>query len=172
MNILRFLNTDCVVLDLATRPSEPGEDETPVLRERRLLREKDAVIEELAGIFDRSGAVVNPSKFLKDLINRERKSTTAILPGIALPHVRSLQVRQFVIGFARATGDGIWYASLDGRPTRLFFLLASPPYEDSVYLKVYKQFATMIREEQVVDQLLTVQSVQDVYNILRRYLEV
>lgn len=169
VNILRFLKPECIELDLQARSSEAPPEESEGQRDRRLVADKEVVLQELADILDRSGAIVNPTKFYKDLLNRERKATTAIAPGLAIPHVRSMQVRSFIMGFARAPEGGVPFGSLDGEPTRLFFLLASPPYEDKLYLKIYRQFAEMIRHEWVVESFLDAETPQDVLNILRGY---
>ena len=169
MNVLRFLHPECIKLDLATHPSVPPEGETDAQREKRLQRDKEHVLEELAELFDRSGLVVNRSKFLRDLTNRERKATTAVAPGIAIPHVRTMQVRAFVMGFARAPGEGIPFDSLDGEPTKLFFLLASPPYDDRTYLTVYKELAQLIQDEDTFTALHEARVPQDVFNVLRGF---
>jgi fructose PTS system EIIBC or EIIC component len=169
VNVLRFLHPECIKLDLETHASEPVENETETQRDKRLQRDKERVLEELAGLFDRSGLVVNRSKFLRDLTNRERKATTAVAPGIAIPHVRTLQVRAFVMGFARASGDGIPFDSLDGEPTRLFFLLASPPYDDRTYLAVYRELAQLIQDEDAFAALHEAKVPQDVFNVLRGF---
>lgn len=173
MNVLRFLRPACVRLGLETRPIPPPEEgeeeETEAQRNRRRNAEKEAVMAELAGLMEASGELVNPTRFHKDLIFREKRATTAILPGVALPHVRSLQIRSFVMGLARADGDGLWYDSLDGQPTRLFFLLAAPPYDDRAYLAVYREIAQLLADEETVDALLAATSVNAVFNELRRF---
>ena len=55
-------------------------------------------------------------------------------------------------------------------PTRLFFLLASPPYEDKLYLRVYRQFAEMIRHEWIVDSFLEAETPNDVLSVMRGYI--
>lgn len=170
VNILRYLRPECISMNIDFQPSEPAPDETDNQREKRLVADKEAVLQEFADLLDRSGEIVNPTKFYKDLVNRERKATTAIAPGIAIPHVRSMQARSFIMGFARADAPGIPFASLDGAPTRLFFLMASPPYEDRLYLRVYRQFAEMIRNDWIVDSFLDAEAPQDVMNILRGYI--
>ena len=169
MNILRYLSPACIQMSLNTVPTIPVEDETDSQRDRRLIRDKEAVVLELATLMERSGQVNNLTRFYKDMVHRERKATTAIVSGIALPHVRSMQVRSFVMGFARAPAPGLHFASLDGEPTRLFFILASPPYEDRLYLRVYRDFAEMIRHDWVVDSFLDAEDEQDVLNVLRGY---
>ena len=170
VNILRFMNPACMSMSLAYEAEEAADDESEAQRERRLMRDKEAVLQELTDILDASGEIVNPTKFYKDMVNRERKATTAIAPGIAIPHVRSMQVRSFIMGFARAPGEGYHFGSLDGAPTKLFFMLASPPYEDKIYLKIYRQFAEMISNEWVVDAFLDAENEQDVMNVLRGFI--
>lgn len=171
MNVLRFLRPACIRLALQARPLPPPEEaeETEAQVRRRLQAEKEAVMEELALLLDASGELVNPTKFHKDLIFHERRNTTAIIPGVALPHVRSLQVRAFVMGLARAPGEGIWYDSLDRQPTRLFFVLAAPPWDDRSYLAVYREIAQILKDEDTVEELMTAPTVNEVFNVLRRF---
>lgn len=171
MNVLRFLRPACIRLGLATRPIPPPEEieETEAQLHRRQWAEKEAVMAELAELATASGEVVNPTRFHKDLVFREKRATTAILPGVALPHVRSLQIRSFVMGFARADGDGLWYGSQDGQPTRLFFLLAAPPYDDRAYLAVYREVAQLLDDEETVAALQAATAVNEVFNVLRRF---
>ena len=168
VNILRYLRPECIRLELETRPAPVPEEETEAQRERRLIADKEAVLQELTDLFDVSGEITNPTKFYKDLVHRERKATTGIAPGIAIPHVRTMQARSFVIGFARST-PGVPFASLDGTDTHLFFLLAAPPYEDKLYLKVYREFAEMVSNEWVLDAFMDAATEQDVLNVLRGF---
>ncbi len=71
------------------------------------------------------------------------------------------------MGLARASGDGVPFGSTDGEPTRLFFLLAAPPYDDRIYLQVYRELAELIQREEIIDRLLAAREVQDVFNALR-----
>ncbi len=171
MNVLRFLRPDCIKLDLDAQPLPPPEDdeESEAQRRKRHHAEKESVMAELSGLLDASGEVVNPTKFHKDLIFHERRNTTAILPGVAIPHVRTLQIRSFVMGLARAGGDGLWYDPLDGQPTRLFFVLAAPPYDDRIYLQVYREISRIVADEEVIRDLLAVPDAQGVFNILRQF---
>jgi PTS system fructose-specific IIC component len=169
VNILRFLRPQCIKLRLDSRPGEPPPDESEAQRNARHRREKEALIGELAGLMAASGDIANLSKFTKDLSNRERKATTAVAPGIAIPHVRTYQAKQFIIGLARAEPPGLDFDSLDGEPTRLFLILTSPPYDDRTYLQVYREFAMLVRDEDALAGLFEAGSVQDVFNTLRTF---
>lgn len=169
MNILRFLRPQCIKLHLDSRSGEAPEDESELQRAARHRREKEGLIAELAELLVRSGDIANQSKFTKDLSNRERKATTAVAPGIAIPHVRTYQAKSFVIGIARADEPGLDFDSLDGEPTRLFILLTSPPYEDRTYLQVYREFAMLVQDEDSLAGLYAAESEQDVFNTLRAF---
>lgn len=169
MNILRFLRPECIKLHLDFHPGEPVEDETEGQVAARHRREKEALIGELAEILHGSGDIANLSKFTRDLSNRERKATTAVAPGIAIPHVRTYQAKTFIIGLARADPPGVDFDSLDGEPTRLFVLLTSPPYDDRTYLQVYREFAQLIKDEDSLAGLYAAESAQDVFNTLRAF---
>ncbi len=170
MIVLRHLLAECVKLPLDLVPTAPAEDETPAQAARRLAADKESAITELCAVLGLSGQVNNLTRLTRDMINRERKATTAIASGVAIPHVRSMQMRGFVMGFARARDPGLPFASLDGDPTRLFFVLASPPWEDRTYLQLYRELSTLIQDEEVMAGLMAAQTVQEVFNALRTLL--
>lgn len=168
MNILRFLRPACIDLALAFAPTPPpAGGESAEARGARLRRDKERLLGELAALLARSGEIINVPRFAKDLLHRERKATTAIAPGVAIPHVRSYQARSFVIGLARLPPPGIDFASLDGEPTRLFVLLTSPPWDDRTYLQVYREFVQLVQDEEAMRALLAAESAQEVFNALR-----
>ncbi|HVE28087.1 MAG TPA: PTS sugar transporter subunit IIA, partial [Sporichthya sp.] len=70
--------------------------------------------------------------------------------------------------FVRAARP-IWFDSLDGGDTRLFFILAAPPWDDQVYLRVLRDFAEMIQNEWVGEALIAAADPGEVLNVLRGY---
>lgn len=171
MNVLRHLRPECISLDLNFLPTPPPEavEETDAQLHKRLLRDKDRLLEDFAALLMHSGEVANQSKLFKDLDHRERKATTGIASGVAIPHVRSMQVKHFVMGFVRAPEPGWPFLSLDGEPTRFFFLLASPPWDDRLYLQVYRELAAVIQDEETMEALAVAGDVQAVMNAFRHY---
>jgi mannitol/fructose-specific phosphotransferase system IIA component (Ntr-type) len=124
---------------------------------------KEAVLRELVELLDKSGKVANKSKLLTDLLNRERKASTAIGQGLAIPHVRTLQARDFIIAFARSSA-GIDFDAIDGQKVHIFFCTVSPPYDDSLYLNVYKNIAVFMSNEQ---RRKTLFEAEDAHEIVR-----
>lgn len=149
MNIARFMSEDLIQLDMETVVPEYVEGSS---LEKWRQRGKEMVLAELVSLLSKSGRTGNESKLLTDFINREKKATTAIGYGIAIPHIRSMQAKTFLLAFARSS-RGYDFGALDEQPTRLFFAMAAPPYDDIQYLRVFKALAEMLRYESFREEL-------------------
>ena len=168
VNLLRHLVPACIRLELATLPLPVPDPETPAQAQRRREDEKELVLRELAELFDASGHVVNPSKLVRDLMYRERQASTGIGGGLAIPHVRSLQIRTFTMGLARSR-EPLSFDAIDGEPVRLFILLGAPPYDDKVFHQAYRAWAEVLSDDATRDGLMTAEDPQEIFNLLRRH---
>lgn len=152
MNISRALTEDLIKLEMST-VVKPYEDGSSLEKWRQ--QGKESILEELVNLLINGNRVGNVTKLLIDFINRERKATTAIGDGIAIPHIRSMQAKELIIAFARSS-EGYDFDSPDGKPTHLFFVMAAPPYDDSLYLRVFKSLMEMLQYESFRQELMTV----------------
>lgn len=151
MRLTRYLKPGQIKLELATRNlSELPEGWS---HDRYVWEMKERVLLELIPLFEASGKVVNASKLFTDLYNRERKATTAIGEGVAIPHVRTMQARDFVVAFARSS-EGVEFGALDQQPVHLFFGVIAPPYDDRLYLQVYRRLGAIFRNERARELLM------------------
>jgi mannitol/fructose-specific phosphotransferase system IIA component (Ntr-type) len=130
-----------------------------------LRKSKEAVVRELAELLDQSGRISNVSKLTTDLLNREKKATTGIGGGLAIPHVRTIQAREFLIAVG-ISPDGLPFASLDDQPVQVFIAMVAPPYEDRTYLQVYPRIGQLFREDWMMDALLDCSSPGEVIRLL------
>ncbi len=159
MNLRRYLRPEMIALRMETRWEEP-EDPNANLEKLR-LRVKEEAIHELARLLAVSGRVGNESKLFTDLWNREKKATTAIGRGIAIPHVRTIQAKEMIMAVGLAP-EAIPFDAPDGEPVRVFLAMVAPPYDDTLYLKSLKLIATIFSKDGTVDRLLTAEDVHDV----------
>ncbi|MCK4632129.1 MAG: PTS sugar transporter subunit IIA, partial [candidate division Zixibacteria bacterium] len=97
---------------------------------------------------------------------RERKATTGLGHGVAIPHIRSLQAKDFMIAFARST-RGYDFDALDKKPTHIFFVMAAPPYDDTFYLRAFKTLAEMLQYESFRKELMQVESPGEIIRAIR-----
>jgi len=163
MKIWRYLREEAIKLEMST-VCEPLEDGTSEARWRRHCKEQ--VIEELVLVLEAGTRFGNHSKLLNDFIFRERKATTALGSGIAIPHIRSMQAKDFAMGFARST-QGYDFESPDSLPTHLFFIMAAPPYDDSFYLKVFRSLAEMLQYQSFRDELMAATTPGEIIRAVR-----
>ena len=121
------------------------------------------VLNELVDLFAATGQIVNKKKLFLDLLNREKRATTAYEEGVALPHVRTMQARSLIMVFARST-EGIIFGESAPCLTKLFFGLVAPPYDDRLYLRVYRTLGPLLLDQEWRNKLM---EAQDSHRILR-----
>ncbi|MCK4545823.1 MAG: PTS sugar transporter subunit IIA [Candidatus Eisenbacteria sp.] len=165
MAILSSLKDNLIDLDL-DRVWEGIEESEDGMPRAQLEELKQRTLRALTELICRAECVGNKNKLFNDLYNREKRATTAVGMGIAFPHIRTMQVTQFVAAIARST-RGIPFDAPDGKPVRLFFVMAAPPYDDKSYLRAYKTLATALRYDTVRQALLEAPGAHDIVSVLR-----
>ena len=163
MRISRYLKEEAIKLEMST-VVEPLQEGSSLEKWRQAGKEK--VIEELVLLLEQGCRIGNRTKLVMDFVNRERKATTGIGKGIAIPHIRSLQAKDLTLAFGRST-RGYDFDALDHEPVHLFFAMAAPPYDDSLYLKVFKSLAGMLQHEPFREELLTISCPGEVIRAIR-----
>jgi PTS system nitrogen regulatory IIA component len=127
---------------------------------------KEAVLLELAGHLAGVHPEINANQLVEVLWERERLGSTAIGDGIAIPHGKLPGLRSVVAGFGRHR-RGVDFQSLDGNPTKIFFLLVAP--EDSVgqHLKALARVSRLLKDASFRDRLLAAESRAELYGAIR-----
>ena len=95
---------------------------------------KEDCMRELADLACSGLDGVTSDEVHRALLEREDVGSTGFERGVAIPHARLPQVQHFVFGVALSK-HGIEYDSIDGKRTRLFFLLVGPDEDPQAYLK-------------------------------------
>jgi mannitol/fructose-specific phosphotransferase system IIA component (Ntr-type) len=162
-NVTRHMNPELIKLKMITELPEMPENGS---RKKWIVNVKEALLTELIEIFDPTGKIGNKNKLFLDFVNREKKASTGIGSGFAIPHIRSMQAKEFMIGYARSLG-GYEFEAIDGEPVFHFFIMMSPPYEDGLYLKVFKALSEMIMFDNLGDKLMQAREPFDVIRAMR-----
>jgi len=128
---------------------------------------RDALAEMISAV-----AADHPIKdkdiILEMLLNRESLGSTAIAPGVAFPHGRTLATQDLLLVFARSA-KGVEFDAVDKEPTRLFFLIIAPPQDkDNLYLQVLGQMVNVIKDDATRDELMSVASYEQLTEIIGR----
>jgi PTS system fructose-specific IIC component len=163
MNISRYITEQSIRLEMTTRIAPLDEGSSP---DKWLQNGKEKILDELVTLLENGNRIGNRTKLLLDFVNREKQATTGIGDGIAIPHIRSKQAKEFMIAIARSA-KGYEFDSPDKQPTHLFFVMAAPPYDDSLYLKVFKALAEKLQYQSFRDELMAASSPGEIYRIIR-----
>ena len=114
---------------------------------------KQEVISELLGILVAEGKVSDPAQALSDILEREKKMTTGIQNGVAIPHAKTRAVERLTacIGIKR---EGLDFQSLDGKPSQIFILTLSPYDEMSVHVQFMAEISMIMKSEAIRETMI------------------
>jgi len=127
---------------------------------------KDEVLRELADGMAAVHTEIESARLLEVLWERERLGSTAIGDGIAIPHGKLPGLTTVLAAFGRHL-QGVDFQSLDGNPSKLFFLLVAP--EDSVgqHLKALARVSRLLKDQTFRSRLLTAHDRSELYRNIR-----
>ena len=128
-------------------------------------REKNAVLQELSEGLAANYHTLEQNKVLDVLLERERISTTAIGEGVAIPHGKLPNVERVLGVFARSVA-GVDFASLDGAPTHLFFVLIAPENAAADHLKALARISRLLKDDLFRRRLLAGKDGQELYTLI------
>lgn len=131
-------------------------------------RTRDSVLRELVDLADRAGLVYSKSDLVGEVSNREKICSTALAPGVAMPHPRHPLPYDIAASFVVAglTSTGIPFGAVDGSLTRLFFLICCK--DDRTHLHVLARLARMLNDRRAIDELLDAASPDELRQLLLR----
>ncbi|MYN68694.1 PTS transporter subunit EIIA [Streptococcus suis] len=122
---------------------------------------KEAVIDEMITSLVDKGYVTDFEVFKTGILNREAQTTTGLGDGIAMPHAKNAAVKEATVHFAKSN-KGVDYASLDGQPTDLFFMIAAPEGANDTHLAALAELSKYLMKPGFADKLRSVSSPEDV----------
>ena len=126
--------------------------------------DKEGVINEMIQSLVDNGVVTDFETFKAGIMNREAQTSTGLGEGIAMPHSKNEAVKEATVLFAKSN-KGVDYASLDGQPTDLFFMIAAPEGANDTHLAALAElskylmkpgFADKLRQASTPDQVIAV----------------
>ena len=114
--------------------------------------DKEGVINEMIQSLVDNGVVTDFETFKAGIMNREAQTSTGLGEGIAMPHSKNEAVKEATVLFAKSN-KGIDYASLDGQPTDLFFMIAAPEGANDTHLAALAELSKYLMKPGFADKL-------------------
>jgi PTS system nitrogen regulatory IIA component len=128
---------------------------------------KQGIIEELVDMLV-SGGKITPEQrapVLKAILDREKKMSTGVQHGVAIPHGKTDMIATLVTAVALKP-EGVDFGSLDGEPSRIFVMTVSSVLHTGPHLQYLAEISKLLNVPSVRERILQATSVEDLLNIL------
>ncbi len=129
-------------------------------------RTRESVLRGLLDVAEMNEMVYVRDELLAEIKDREELCSTAIAPGVALPHPRhplpyDIAESFIVVGL---TQGGIPFGAEDGGLTRLFFLICCK--DDRTHLHVLARLARMLSDGEALENFLQAETPDELGSLL------
>ena len=126
---------------------------------------KEEIIDEMLDILVKAGKVSDRDAARECVLDRERKMSTAMKHGIAIPHGKTYTVTDLVacIGIS---DKPVEFETLDQEPCRIFIMTLSPVSKTGPHLQFLAEVSLLFKSPDKRAQILETQDKAEVIKIL------
>ena len=125
---------------------------------------KPDVIKELVDVLKKAGKIEDAESVFRAVMLRENMGSTGLEKGIAVPHAKTHKVNNLVLAIG-VSPEGIDFDSLDGEPSKLFFLLIATPQQAGPHIEALSEIARLTRSSNFCKLLLNAKSPKEIVDI-------
>ena len=126
---------------------------------------KDQAINYIVDLMGNTECLSDIQRYRAAVFEREQQVSTGLGAGVAIPHAKSDGVQKPGIA-AMVVPNGVDFDSLDGLPTKLFFLIASPHQASDAHLDVLARLSTLLVSEKFREDLIKAKSTDEFLNLI------
>ena len=126
----------------------------------------EGTIHVLARHLADQGAVQDGAEVSRALLNQERLHTTVLGRGVAIPHASVPSVDAMLLLVAVAPHE-IQYGPPGSDPCKVFFLLLSPPGQETEHIKLLARLSRLVRHPGFVEALFAADSAERILDAIR-----
>lgn len=126
---------------------------------------KEAIIDELLETLVKAGKVRDKVAAKACIMDRERKMSTGMKHGIAIPHGKTDSVTDLVAGIG-ISDSPVDFDSLDQEPSRIFIMTLSPLDKTGPHLQFLAQISLLFKSSEKREELLHAASPEAVIKLL------
>ena len=126
---------------------------------------KEAILAEMVDLLVASGHIRDRDAVLKAVLEREKRMSTGMQNGIAIPHGKTDSVDCLVaaLGIKRA---GVDFGALDGQPSNIFVMTVSPDSRTGPHIQFLAEISRPLNDASVRAKLLAATSPDEVLHLL------
>lgn len=131
---------------------------------------KSEIIDEMIDILNDAGKLNDREEYKKEILKRESQGSTGMEEGIAIPHAKTNAVKTSTVAIG-ISKKGVDYESLDGEPSRLFFMIAASDTSADSHIEILSKLTTLLLEDEIREGILNAKSKEELLNVLINNME-
>lgn len=127
--------------------------------------DKESILKEMVDLLVASGKVKDPKLALKDILEREKKMSTGMQNGVAIPHAKS----EAVDGLIAALGikrEGIDFQSLDGQLSTIFVMTLSPAKRAGPHIQFLAEISRILNDQDTREKIIGAETIEEVLALI------
>ena len=127
--------------------------------------DKEEVLAEMVELLAASGHIRDKEAVLKAVTDREKRMSTGMQNGIAIPHGKTDSVDCLVaaLGIKR---EGIDFGALDGQPSTIFVMTVSPDSRTGPHIQFLAEVSRPLNDASVRAKILSASTREEVLKLL------
>jgi fructose-specific phosphotransferase system IIA component len=122
-------------------------------------------IAELVGLLAASGEVSDPKRVLDAVMEREATRSTGIGNGLAIPHGKASGIDRLLMAIGKPA-EPIDFNSVDGRPVKIIWLLASPADKTGDHIHALARISRLMSIDKFRKALLDAPTAAEMLDII------
>ena len=126
---------------------------------------KDAILAEMVDLLVASGHIRDREAVLKAIADREKRMSTGMQNGIAIPHGKTDSVDCLVAALGIKHG-GVDFGALDGQPSNIFVMTVSPDSRTGPHIQFLAEISRPLNDAAIRAKLLAATTREDVLHLL------
>ena len=130
-------------------------------------KDRFEAIEELCYFMVKTHRMDMSTEDLKDIVlEREKKMSTAIGEGIAVPHGRLNLEGDEISGVLALVDPPLDFEAIDGIPVSILILIITPKSHDDRYLQVISSISKIMQKKEIRNAIINAKSSAEIYEII------
>ncbi|NQT92751.1 MAG: PTS sugar transporter subunit IIA [Lentisphaerae bacterium] len=126
---------------------------------------KEGIIEEMIDLMVAAGKITDKLSVMDAVLERERKMSTGMQFGVAVPHGKTSTVDTLITAFALKK-EGVDFESLDGQPSTIFVMTVSSTNRIGPHIQYLSEISKLLTRPAIRRRLLESESEEDLIRIL------
>ena len=126
---------------------------------------KEAILAEMVDLLMASGHIRDRDAVLKAVTDREKRMSTGMQNGIAIPHGKTDSVDCLLAALGIKHG-GVDFGALDGQPSTIFVMTVSPDSRTGPHIQFLAEISRPLNDASVRAKLLAATNREDVLKLL------